>query len=143
MMSEDNLPALGTLLHCVTDPLHVVWPTVVAAAHHSTAFFRFWQDVVSGMLSPTLWGALLSIPTLSLTRPQFPTDGLCQSSTPHQCVALRLVQILLPDLAPHEVYIVLSPSLHCLACDLASTAVICTLLRSNWWAHRYMSSPSA
>lgn len=62
VMSEANLPALRTLLHRVTDPLHVMWPAVVAAAHGSTAFSRFWKDVVSGMLSRILWGALLPIP---------------------------------------------------------------------------------
>ena len=36
-------------------------------------------------------------------------------------MALHLVQILLPDLAPHEVHVVLPPSLlHCFASGLAS-----------------------
>ena len=61
VVHEANLPALGTVLHSVTDPLHVVWPAVVAAAHRSTAFSKFWTDIVCGRQSPTLWSALLPV----------------------------------------------------------------------------------
>ena len=61
VVHEANLPALGTVLRGVTDPLHVVWPAVVAAAHRSTAFSKFWTDIVCGRQSPTLWSALLPV----------------------------------------------------------------------------------
>lgn len=70
VMHEANLPALASLLHSVTDPLHIVWPVVLAAAHRSTTFSRFWKDVVSGMLTPSLSGELCcptTLPTLTPT----------------------------------------------------------------------------
>ena len=61
VVHETNLSALGTVLRGVTDPLHVVWPAVVTAAHRSTAFSKFWTDIVCGRQSPTLWSALLPV----------------------------------------------------------------------------------
>ena len=61
VIHEDNLPALGTVLRSVLDPLHVVWPAVAAAAHRSAAFSKFWTDIVCGRQSPTLCSALLRV----------------------------------------------------------------------------------
>ena len=142
-MHEANLPALSRLLHGVTDPHHIVWPVLVAAAHSSNSFSKFWNLVVNGTPLPLLLGQYCCS---SATHPPSPHLALVQPSpspspspspwySPHLTLALTLVQPS-PHPHPHS-----GPTLPLPQMISANPPLDTSVWPSTWWSYSSRTWP--